>query len=85
MNKEQVYDQQIAPRMHEILGICRRWGIACVASFDIPTPGDPSLAATSSLPDEKNRRPLKHTLVLNLLLAGQDKVSESPLSVLDEE
>lgn len=84
MNKEQVYDGEIAPLMHEILRICKRNGIACVASFAIPTPGDDSLAVSSSTPDGNNKRPLQHTLALNILLSGQSKVSEAPQSVLDE-
>lgn len=85
MNKEQVYDGEIAPLMHEILRICKRNGIACVASFAIPIPGDDTLAVSSSTPDGNNKRPLAHTLALNILLSGQSKVSELPPSVLEKE
>lgn len=51
MNKEQVYDEQIAPLMDQIIGICKTSGIAMVASFAIPTEEDPTLRCTSLLPD----------------------------------
>ena len=51
MNKEQIYDESIAPLVTEILSLCQQHGIAMVASFAIPTPADPDLFCTCLLPD----------------------------------
>lgn len=51
MNKEQIYDEQIAPLMMKIIETCRQNGIAMVASFDIAHEADPGLRCTSQLPD----------------------------------
>lgn len=52
MNKEQIYDEQIAPLLTQIIEICQQNGIAMVASFDIAHEGAPGLRCTSHLPDE---------------------------------
>jgi hypothetical protein len=51
MNKEQIYDDQIAPLVTKILEVCQQNGIAMIASFDIAHEGDPGLRCTSQLPD----------------------------------
>ena len=51
MNKEQIYDDQIAPLVTKILEVCQQNGIAMIASFDIAHEADPGLRCTSQLPD----------------------------------
>ncbi len=51
MNKEQVYDETIAPLMAQIIETCQKHGIAMIASFAIPTEDDPTLRCTSHLMD----------------------------------
>lgn len=51
MNKEQIYDEQIAPLMTQIIEICQKHGIAMLASYAIPAPEDPGLMCTTHLAD----------------------------------
>ena len=51
MNKDQIYDAQIAPLMTKIIEVCQQNGIAMIASFDIAHEADPGLRCTSQLPD----------------------------------
>jgi hypothetical protein len=53
-NKEEVYDSQINPLMAQIIKICQEHKIAMLASFAIPTPGDPGLRCTTSLLSEEH-------------------------------
>ena len=57
MNKEQVYDERIAPLMTQIIEVCREHKIAMLATFAIPTPDDNTLACTTHLPDESGNLP----------------------------
>ena len=59
MNKEQIYDAEIEPLMAQILEICKRGGIAMLASFSIPTDDAPTLSCTSCIPDGEGNTP-KH-------------------------
>lgn len=47
--KEQIYDEQIAPLMTQIITICKEHKIPIVASFFTPGPDDPELAVTTAL------------------------------------
>lgn len=58
MNKEEIYDEQIHPLMSQIIAICKKNGIAMVASFDIPTEAEPGLSCTTSFGDENNKMPI---------------------------
>lgn len=58
MNKEEIYDEQISPLMQNIIGVCREYGIAMIASFNIAHDGEgpngedcARLTCTSHLPD----------------------------------
>lgn len=51
MNKEQIYDERIAPLMTQVIAIAQEAGIAMVASFQIPTEADPDLCCTTVIPD----------------------------------
>lgn len=55
MNKEQVYDSLINPLMAQIIEICKANKIAMLATFDIPTDEDDTLACTTHLPDETGK------------------------------
>ena len=57
MNKEQIYDTQINPLMAQIIEICKTNGIAMLATFALPTPGDADLLCTSRVPDESGKLP----------------------------
>jgi len=67
MNKEQIYDQQIAPLMTQIIEICQKNGIAMIASFDITTDVDGNLTCTTCLPDQNGKSAPGHIEALGLL------------------
>ncbi len=68
MNKEQIYDEQIAPLVTKILEVCKQNGIAMIASFDIAHEADPGLRCTSQLPDGDGEFPFAR--VAGLLLSA---------------
>lgn len=47
LNKEQIYDEQIAPLMNQISAFCKAHRIAFVAAFSIPNDTDPTITATT--------------------------------------
>lgn len=49
MNKEQIYDERIAPLMAQIIEVCQANKIAFLASFSIPTEEDEDLRCTSAI------------------------------------
>jgi hypothetical protein len=49
MNKEQVYDAQIAPLMAQIIDVCKANKIPVLATFHIPTEEDENLECTTAL------------------------------------
>lgn len=49
MNKEQIYDAQIAPLMTQIIKVCQQHKIAMLADFAIPNNDDPDLKCTTAL------------------------------------
>lgn len=49
MNKEQIYDAEIAPLMDQIIAVCKANKIAMLASFHIPTEEDEHLNCTTYL------------------------------------
>lgn len=66
MTTEQIYDEQIAPLMTQIIEICRAGGVSMIASFAIANEDDPNLRCTTHLPDGKGGAPFKeayHALV----------------------
>ena len=69
-NKEQVYDEQIHPLIGQILTICQAHGIACIASFAIPTEEEPDLVCTSMLTDENDESGPGHQRALSALKGG---------------
>lgn len=53
MTKEQIYDEQVAPLMKQVLSVCKEHKIAMVAQFAVPTEDDPDLLCTSALLDDQ--------------------------------
>lgn len=75
LNKEQVYDQQIAPLMTQIIDICQQRGISMVATFALPIPGNDDLACTTALQDENgDYSPLCRNIVR--LIAQNSDIAE---------
>lgn len=68
MNKEEIYDEQIHPLMNQIIAICKKNGIAMVASFDIPTEAEPGLSCTTSFGDENNIMPIRMQVAFRALM-----------------
>lgn len=50
-DQEQVYDEQIAPLMAQIIGICREHSIPFLASFNYARRGGENMLCTSSHAD----------------------------------
>ena len=73
MSKEEVYDSKIAPLMNEIIQICKYNGIGAFATFAIPSDDDPSLACTTSIPDESGQLVPVHSLIRQIVLSNQVK------------
>lgn len=51
LNKEQVYDTQIAPLVDKIIAVCKAEGISMIAHFELPIPGDETLSCTTKMAD----------------------------------
>lgn len=64
MNKEKVYDKEIAPLMAQIIQICIDNEIPVLCSFSIPTENDDGLMCTTAILDEEYNPPL---LLLKML------------------
>lgn len=52
MNKEEIYDAEIAPLMTQIIDVCNANKIPLLATFHIPTEEDENLACTTALLEE---------------------------------
>lgn len=74
MNKEQIYDEQIAPLMAQIIEICKAHHIAMVASYAIPNDEDPYWRCTTALVDESGARPADLQRALQALGASEPAV-----------
>lgn len=77
LNKEQVYDQQIAPLMTQIIDICQQRGISMVATFALPIPGDDNLVCTTALKDENGTFPPMCHNVLRVIAQNSDLVQRA--------
>ena len=67
MDKERIYDDQIAPLMEQIIAICKSSGIAMVSSFSIPTEADDGLQCTTYMPDECGDLPERYAAAARAL------------------
>ena len=68
MNKEQVYDEKIAPLMAQIIGICHEHNIGMVADFEIPNDEDQDLCCTSGTPGDGGQISRRHSLARSMLM-----------------
>jgi len=66
MNKEQIYETQVAPLMKQVFDICKENNIGFIANFSIPTEERPHLQSTTFMND--------HESVLNAALLRVLKV-----------
>jgi len=57
MNKEQIYDSEIAPLMSKIIEVCKANKIAMLADFAIGHADDEGLKCTSALTTEEYNPP----------------------------
>lgn len=67
MNKEQIYDADIAPLMARIIDVCKQNGIAMIFSAAIPTETDSGLCCTTCLPDGDGNNWPEHVAAVRLL------------------
>ena len=66
-NKEQVYDAEIAPLMGQIIEICKRSGIAMLATFSLQIAEYADLCCTTVLADENGENDKNHLRALRIL------------------
>lgn len=78
MNKEQIYDTEIAPLMTKIIDVCRTHKIGMLASYAIPTSDDDGLYCTTSLFDDSGKVPERFQKPLSLILAER---ASTPLMI----
>ena len=57
MDKQEIYDEKIAPLMAQIIAIAQDHKIAMVASFAIPTEDNPDLFVSTRIKDENEEYP----------------------------
>ena len=74
MNKEEIYDTEISPLMAQIIAICKKDGIAMLATFSIPTDDDPGLCCTTLVPDENGESGPRHLHALRILKGASNQV-----------
>lgn len=72
MNKEQVYDEKIAPLMTQIIEVAKEHGIGFMAHFAIPTPEDDGLACTTNIPDGEGEFPESCKLATAAVMRGRN-------------
>lgn len=70
MSKEQVYDQQVAPLMEQIIRICQENKIAMLASFSLESEDDEGLRCTTALLTDRYEPPDDFKAALGLLKRG---------------
>jgi hypothetical protein len=75
MNKEQIYDEKIAPLMQQVLEICMANNIAMISDFEIPNDEDPHLCCTSNLPGDDGLFSQRHLPARRALLSGSSALA----------
>ena len=71
MNKEQVYDEKIAPLMVQVFDICQEHNIGMIADFEIPNDHDQDLCCATSTPGDGDQVSRRHSLARSILM-GED-------------
>lgn len=74
MNKEQIYDQSIAPLMTEIINLCKANNIAMLASFSIPKDDDPDLLCTTALLGDESEPPEVFLRASSIIRGGGNRL-----------
>ena len=72
MNKEQIYDNEIAPLMSQITAICEEHKIAMLASFAISTDDDPGLTCTTTCLADEYEPGQQQLDAIAVLMANQE-------------
>lgn len=75
-SKEDIYDEEIAPLMSEIIKICEASKMAMVASFDISSTDDQHHRCTTALLQEEHNPPHSMLVALNILFSKAKEFTE---------
>ena len=67
MTKENVYDEQISPMVHQIIGICKEHNIALLLSAQLQDEDDETLYCTTILPGTDDVSDEKFVQALNIV------------------
>lgn len=73
MNKEEIYDAQIAPLMAQIIDVCKANKIAMLATFHLPIDEDDNLECTTALLGDDFDPPEQMIAALNVLRPPQSR------------
>lgn len=86
MTKENVYDEQISPLVHQIINICKEHNIALLLSAQLQDEDDQTLYCTTILPGTDDVSDEKFVQALNIIrppirgdqTAGAESAPHSP-------
>lgn len=67
MSKENVYDEQISPLVHQIIEICKEHNIALLLSAQLQDEDDETLYCTSILPGDDDVPDERFVQALNII------------------
>jgi len=67
MTKENVYDEQISPLVHQIINICKEHNIALLLSAQLQDEDDETLYCTTILPGNDDVSDEKFVQALNII------------------
>jgi len=67
MSKENVYDEQISPLVHQIIEICKEHNIALLLSAQLQDEDDETLYCTSILPGDEDVSDERFVQALNII------------------
>jgi hypothetical protein len=67
MSKENVYDEQISPLVHQIIEICKEHNIALLLSAQLQDEDDETLYCTSILPGDDDVSDERFVKALNII------------------
>jgi len=69
--KEDIYDEQIAPLMSQIIAICKEHKIANVCTFSLPSDDDEGLQCTTVMLDDEFDPPGGYKLAVDHIMGPQ--------------
>jgi len=76
MNKEEIYDEQIAPLIDKIIAICNQNKIAALISFALPTEDNDSLSCTTAILGGEYEAHDSQIEAYRIIMAGQSEVAQ---------